>query len=174
MKQLHTLLMTMGLISALGGWSQTTESAATTNPKRELVQRLVISDARKNGRDITPQTLEAGGELLFYRRAGEDKLYLALINSKSASYTDGPIYGLTTATIPETPEDFAQETTSFRWSYTQSDGVAGTAQVSLVRVKKPQGVIYQMVVLNEVLDQWQYKGHVDGTVNLSAIQEKRN
>lgn len=174
MKQLHFLLLMVGLVASLCGWSQATVGDETSNPKRELVQRLVISDARKNGRDITPQTLEAGGELLFYRRAGEDKLYLALINSKSASYTDGPIYGLTTATIPETPEDFAQETTSFRWSYTQSDGVAGTAQVSLVRVKKPQGVIYQMVVLNEVLDQWQYKGHVDGTVNLSGIQEKRN
>jgi len=170
MKQPKSILLAVGLISALCGWSQTTVDAATSNPKRELVQRLIISDARKNGRDITPQTLEAGGELIFYRRTGDDKLYLAQINAKSATYTDGLVYGLTTATIPETTEDFAQETTTFRWSYTQSDGTTGTAQVSLVQVKKPQGVIYQMVVLNEVLDQWQYKGHIDGTVNLSAIR----
>ena len=31
-----------------------------------------------------------------------------------------------------------------------------------------------MTVLNESLDQWQYKGHVDGTVNLSVLQERRN
>jgi hypothetical protein len=99
---------------------------------------------------------------------------LALIEAKNSIQTDGVIYALTTTNTPESADSFASETTQFRWSYTQADGVSGTAQVSLVRVKKPQGVIYQMTVLNESLDQWQYKGHVDGTVNLSVLQEKRN
>jgi hypothetical protein len=150
------------------------QQAAPAQPQRELKQRLIISDARKNGRDITPAMVEKGAELIFYRRAGEDKLYLALIEAKNSIQTDGVIYALTTSNTPESADSYASETTQFRWSYTQADGVAGTAQVSLVRVKKPQGVIYQMTVLNESLDQWQYKGHVDGTMNLSVLQEKRD
>lgn len=153
--------------------AQSSQSAQAT-PSRELIQRLVISDARKNGRDITPGMVEQSAEWVFYRRAGEEKLYLAQINAKNSIQTDGLVYALTTSTTPETPDSFASETTQFRWSYTQADGAVGTAQVSLLRVKKPQGVIYQMTVLNESLDQWQYKGHVDGTVNLSVLQERRN
>jgi hypothetical protein len=146
------------------------QRAVPAEPQRELIQRLVISDARKNGRDITPTMLEEGAEWIFYRRTGEEKLYLAQTHARKKVQTDGAVYALTTQTIPESPDNYASETTQFRWSYTQVDGVVGTAQVNLVRVQKPQGVIYQMTVLNESLDQWQYKGHVDGTLNLSVLQ----
>jgi hypothetical protein len=155
MKKLF-LLITLPLLIMSKGFAQQT-----------VVAKFIITDARMNGKDITPASTAANQYLIFYTLPNDTSMYFANVLSKVGSQSYGITYDIHVYTTPATATDYETDHFTFKWSYANSyDQHKGTATVRLLKIGKPNGVAFEMTVISENLDVLEYKGYMEGTLNL--------
>lgn len=141
---------------------------------QEIVAQFQISNARKNGVDITPTILDQKGKLVIYKDV-ENNNTLCLSNfwEKKNSQSYGPVYDMKIENFPEDDENYKADIFCFQWSYTNTyDTKKGTAKVELLEVYKPQGTYFKMTIIPENLDILVYEGYVEGSLDLLVYERK--
>ena len=155
MKKLFLILLLLSLVVGKGFGQQ------------NIVAKFIITDARINGRDVTPQAAAAGEYLIFYTLPGDTTMYLANVLSKPGTQSYGITYNMNAYTTPKTATEYETDHFTFNWSYANSyDQHKGTATVKLLKIGKPSGVAFEMTIIPENLDVLEYKDFMDGTLNL--------
>lgn len=137
------------------------------NNNQETLSKFIITDASKNGNDITETILEQNGYLVFYTDA-EKNLFMANVWEKNDTQSFGRLYNTEHKKLKETYESFEADIFYFRWRYINSyDTKKGTATVELIKIYKPQGVAFKIKIVPENLDILVYKGFMQGTLDLN-------
>ena len=137
------------------------------NNNQVTLSKFIITDASKNGNDITETILEQNAYLVFYTDA-EKNLFMANIWEKNDTQSFGRLYNTEHKKLKETYESFEADIFYFRWRYINSyDTKKGTATVELIKIYKPQGVTFKITIIPENLDVLVYKGYMEGTLDLN-------
>jgi hypothetical protein len=137
------------------------------NNTQETLSKFIISDATKNGNDITETILDQNGYLVFYTK-NDNNLYMANVWQKNDTQSFGRLYNNELKKIKETYETFEADVFYFKWRYINSyNKKKGTASVELIKIYKPQGVVFKITIITENLDILVYKGYMDGTLDLN-------
>lgn len=137
------------------------------NNNQVTLSKFIITDASKNGNDITETILEQNGYLVFYTDA-EKNLFMANVWEKNDTQSFGRLYNTEHKKLKETYESFEADIFYFRWRYINSyDTKKGTATVELIKIYKPQGVTFKIKIVPENLDVLVYKGFMEGTLDLN-------
>ncbi len=137
------------------------------NNNQVTLSKFIITDASKNGNDITETILEQNAYLVFYTDA-EKNLFMANIWEKNDTQSFGRLYNTEHKKLKETYESFEADIFYFRWRYINSyDTKKGTATVELIKIYKPQGVTFKIKIVPENLDILVYKGFMEGTLDLN-------
>ena len=139
--------------------------------QEETFAKFIITDASRNGADITPHLLDAEAYSVFYSYENDDGLYMANVWPKKNSQSYGPMYSFTIEEEKHTYEDYQADYFFFNWRYINDyDKKKGTAKVSVIKIYKPQGVVYIMKMVTETLDIIVYKGYLEGSLNFSTFE----
>ena len=78
------------------------------------------------------------------------------------------MYSIKIHTNRETYETYEADVFYFNWRYVNTyDGKKGTAKVQVIKIYKPQGVVFIPKMITENLDLIIYKGYMEGTVDFS-------
>ena len=134
---------------------------------QETLSKFIISDASKNGNDITETILEQNAYIVFYTN-NDNNLYMANVWSKNNSQSFGRLYNTKHKKLKETYDSFEADIFYFRWRYINSyDTKKGTATIELIKIYKPQGVTFKIKIVPENLDVLVYKGFMEGTLDLN-------
>jgi hypothetical protein len=137
------------------------------NNNQVTLSKFIITDASKNGNDITETIFEQNGYLVFYTDA-EKNLFMANVWKKNDTQSFGRLYNTEHKKLKETYESFEADIFYFRWRYINSyDTKKGTATVELIKIYKPQGVTFKIKIVPENLDVLVYKGFMEGTLDLN-------
>lgn len=133
-----------------------------------------VRDARNNGDDITPQMLSENESLMFYKSSDSDDIMLSNFCEKSESQSYGAIYSIVKGENPDKEEENKSELYTFYWSYVNTyDNKKGTAEVKLLLVYKPRGTYFEFTILPENLDEFIYKGQMEGDLLLLEYNIKK-
>ena len=127
---------------------------------------FIITDARRNDQDITEWALSNGAKIVFYiPEEFPGEVYMANYMSVANTQSWGRTYEMNKEHFDETETTFETDVFTFKWSYQNSyDTKKGTAQVSLTKIFKPQGVVVSIRMITESLDVLDYKGFLKGTL----------
>jgi hypothetical protein len=88
--------------------------------------------------------------------------------SKRNTQSFGRLYSSEHASLKESYDKYKADIFYFNWRYINDyDSKKGTAKVRLVKIYKPQGVIFSCTVIPEDLDVLEYKGYMNGTLDFS-------
>lgn len=158
MKTKHLTLLILSLLqfSFSFGQGQTT------------VAKFIITDASKNGIDMTPIALVNEAYIVFYTSDNDGLIYMANVWPNSDSQSFGPMYAFESEKLSETYETYEVDIFYFNWRYANTyDNKKGTAKVEVVKIYKPQGVAFIITIIPENLDIIVYKGYMEGTINFS-------
>lgn len=150
----------------VGNKQKPSEQASPSNPR--VIETLIITDARKNGIDISEQYADESGCLTIYSFKGDERTYLSnkLPDSNDQSY--GHIYNMQSETFPESADMHKTQVAAFKWSYVNSfDAHKGTATVSISKVFKSIGTSFIFNLVTESLDEYEFKGYVKGSLNFN-------
>ena len=127
---------------------------------------FIITDARKNNEDITEWALNNGNKIVFYiPEEFPGEVYMANYLTVAETQSWGRTYDMSKEHYDETDTSYETDVYTFKWSYQNSyDTKKGTAQVSLTKVFKPQGVVVSIQMITESLDILDYKGYLNGSL----------
>lgn len=132
-----------------------------------VIAKFVVLDARKNHADVTKFYTTNNSYFVFYTTA-DKRIYFGSVVSKANQQSYGEISELTRSSTPQTPTDYSTTVFDFKWSYSNSyDNHQGTATVHLVKIDKPAGIAFELRVIPENLDILEYKGFMEGSLNLN-------
>lgn len=135
--------------------------------KPKIISKLIISDAKENDIDITEHILDQQAYLAFYTEDGKN-LSMANVWVKNATNSFGHIFDKKYHKSEETSTEFETHIMSFKWSYQNSYNTKrGTANVELTIIHKPIGKAFIITIIPEDLDVLQYKGYIEGSLDLN-------
>ncbi len=139
--------------------------------QQTTIAKFIITDASKNGTDITPTILNQGAFIAFYTSDNDGILYMANVWPKNESQSFGPLYSSKTTSYNETYETYKADLFNFKWRYINDYNTKkGTANVEMVKIYKPQGIAFILEIIPENLDVLVYKGYMEGSVDFSAFK----
>ncbi|PSJ71771.1 hypothetical protein C7N43_37650 [Sphingobacteriales bacterium UPWRP_1] len=134
--------------------------------QQETLAQFIITDARINDVDYTEHYVSSGGYIVFYET--DDDLYMANVLDIENTQSYGRLYSMNVQEIDETDENYAAEIYTFRWSYINDyDTKKGTATVQLTKIFKPRGVAFICKIIPENLDELEYRGFMEGSIDFS-------
>lgn len=135
-----------------------------------VIAKFIISDASKNGYDITKYVLENEVYTVFYTSGNDGHTYMANVWPKSDSQSFGRLISVEHESFEETSENYAFDIFDFTWSYINSyDKKRGTAKVQVVKIYKPLGVAFTLKIVSENLDIIIYKGFMEGSIDFNMF-----
>lgn len=133
---------------------------------QKIVAKFITTDVTINGVNVTPIYLSENAYIVFYTDGNDSQTYMANVWSKSKSQSYGIIYSMKTNKKKETYETYETDIFHFNWQYINTyDNKTGTAKVQLIKVYKPQGIIFTIKIIPENLDLLIYKGYMEGSLN---------
>lgn len=134
--------------------------------QQSVIAKFVVQTAQRNHVDYSQFYTGNNAYFVFYITA-DKKVYFGSIISKTNEQSYGAISELTHTSTPETGKDYASDTFSFKWAYSNSyDNHQGTATVKLVKVDKPGGKAFTLKIIPETLDLLEYTGYMEGSLKL--------
>jgi hypothetical protein len=134
--------------------------------KQETLAKFIITESTQNGYDNTAFDIDRGGYFVFYNNVDKEP-YFANIAGNSEDQSFGRTINMKSETIKETSTSFKANVFNFRWKYFNTyDNATGYATVQFTKIYKPQGVIFELVMILPNLDKLTYKGYMDGTLDL--------
>lgn len=157
-RNLISVCISFFILLSLSGYSQEIKTLA----------KFMINDARLNKNDYTELYVKAGGYIVFYVD-GNDNFCMAnvLPNKNSQSY--GRLYSSKHEEV-ETAEKYKADYFHYKWSYVNTyDDKKGTADVILIKTYKPLGVTFACTIISESLEEAEYKGFMEGTIDFSKF-----
>jgi len=132
-----------------------------------VIAKFVVLDARNNHTDVTQFYTSNKSYFVFYLTP-DKRVYFGSIVSKSNQQSYGEISELEQSSAPQTQTAYSTHTFDFKWSYSNSyDNHQGTAKVHLVKIDKPAGIAFELRIIPENLDILEYKGFMEGSLNLN-------
>jgi len=136
---------------------------------QKTVAKFVISDARLNKLDRTEYYLKAGAYIVFYFDNDSIPCMANVMpNKKTQSF--GKLFANKHKGENATCDGYAADYFSYKWSYKNDyDNKEGTSDVNLVKIYKPQGVIFTCTIITENLDVLVYKGYLEGSIDFSKF-----
>lgn len=97
----------------------------------------------------------------------DKKVFFGSVVSETNQQSYGEISELTHSATSETGKEYASDSFSFKWAYSNSyDNHQGTATVKLVKIDKPGGKAFTLKIIPETLDLLEYTGYMEGSLNL--------
>jgi hypothetical protein len=133
---------------------------------QETLAKFIITESTKNGYDNTAFDIDRGGYFVFYINK-DNKLCFGNIAEHTELQSFGLLIGMKIDKIDETATTFKTDIYNYRWKYYNNyDNATGYATVQCVKIYKPQGVIFELVMILPNLDKLTYKGYMDGTLDL--------
>ena len=137
--------------------------------QQKTLAKFIITDASLNKNDVTETYLDAGGYIVFYTN-DEGNLYMANVMSERDTQSFGRLYSSEHSELKETYDKYEADIFYFNWSYKNDyDSKIRTAKVKLVKIYKPQGIIFSCIIIPENLDILEYKGYMEGSVDFSKF-----
>lgn len=141
-------------------------NGALYSQKRDVLAKFIITDARVNGNDATPQLVSNRAYTVIFKDEGDDKLHMSNVWEKAGSESYGVIYSFKRVGKSEIIDGYERDTYHFNWSYNNTyDDKKGTAKVELIKIYKPQGIAFSLKMVTESLDVTVYKGYMEGSLN---------
>lgn len=135
-----------------------------------VIAKFIITDASKNGYDITSYILENKAYTIFYNSGNDGNIYMANVWPKSDSQSFGRLISVEHESFEETSENYAFDIFNFTWSYINTyDKKRGTAKVQVVKIYKPLGIAFTMKIVPENLDILIYKGFMEGSIDFNMF-----
>lgn len=132
--------------------------------------RFIITDATFNGEDATPEVVKNKAYTVFYTFRGKEEVYMANYFSEADSQSFGLLYDSNLEVFEETDEEYKTDVLTSSWRYTNDyDDKKGTAKIKLIKIYKPQGIIFELTIIAENLDLMVYKGYMEGSLDFSLI-----
>ncbi len=136
--------------------------------RQETLAKFIIIDASINGIDVTSTLLANEAYIVFYTSDNDGLIYMANVFPKSNSQSYGSMYSVETQKKRETYETYATDIFYFNWRYINTyDNTKGIAKVQMIKVYKPQGVVFVIKFIFENQDIIIYKGYMEGTIDFS-------
>ena len=158
LKRFASLAVVITLFITLGSFT------ASAQNKQNPV-KFNILEAKLNNVDATDWYLKAGAYTVFYI-SDDGSFCMANVCPNENSQSYGPISMWEEQVIPETENSWEANIFSFRWSYRNSyDTKTGSAMCQLVKIYKPNAVIYELKIVTESMDTLLFKGYMDGSVD---------
>ena len=143
-------------------------STIASGQQQETLARFIISDAKMNDTDITPEVLANKAFIVFYKGGTHGQLFMANVWPVADTQSHGPIYAIESRSTKETYDSYAADVFHFNWRYQNTyDTNKGTATVQVIKIYKPQGVAFVIKIIPEDLDVLVYKGYMDGSLDRS-------
>lgn len=145
-------------------------TAQQKTSKKTTPVRYIITESKINEVDRTEFDLNREGFLSFVELKETGEFNLVNSSAINDEFSYGPISKLEFSETEETEEEYRSDTVEFNWHYYNSyDDVSGYASVKLIRVFKPQGIIFTMIIVLTNLDVIEYSGYVEGSVNFDKL-----
>lgn len=130
-----------------------------------------IIDARQNGEDITDSVLKEKYSYVFYKIPESDTVQFAYLSGLNDSQTYGPIYLVTKEINSNNARKEEIIVYNFFWSYNYTQYIdKGTVKVKLLVAYKPQGKYFELHMKFENLEEYVFKGKMDGDLSFLDIQ----
>jgi len=138
---------------------------------RKEIAKFVITNASKNGTDLTPYYQESGAYLIFYTSGNDRLINMANVFPKLNSQSYGPIYAGKSSLIAETAIKYKVDILFFKWHFINSyNEKTGIDNVEVTKIYKPFGIAFTIKIIPENLDILIYNGYMDGSVDFSAFK----
>jgi len=136
--------------------------------RQKTLAKFIITDATINGEDVTPILLANNAYIVFYTSDDDGLIYMANVFPESNAQIYGAIYSAESQTQRETYETYAADIFYFNWRYINIyDNKKGTVKVEMIKIYKPQGVVFAIKMIPENLGIIVYKGYMEGTLYFS-------
>ena len=133
--------------------------------QQEVLAKFIITNATRNGLDVTQVYQESGSYLVFYSSNNDGDIYMANVAGNLGTQSFGRLFGFETERFLETEDMFEYDLYSYKWNYINNyNDINGTATVGLMKVYKPQGVAFMCRIITEGLDILEYKGYMEGSL----------
>lgn len=138
----------------------------TLSQKQETLSKFIITESTINGKDKTDFDINRGGYFVFYKN---DKNELCFANyskyTKDQSY--GRVHNLSVKKQKESSSSYKSDIFNYRWKYYNTyDANTGYATITLIKIYKPQGIAFSLRMILPNLDVSNYKGYMEGSLNL--------
>lgn len=133
--------------------------------------RFIITDATFNGEDVTPTVVKSKGYTVFYTFKGKEEIYMANYLSEDDTQSYGLLYDSNLEQFEETEDEYKTDFLTSSWRYVNDyDEKKGTAKIQLIKIYKPQGIIFELKIIAENLDVMIYKGYMEGSLDFSKFK----
>lgn len=134
--------------------------------QQTVVAKFIIQTAQRNHTDLSQFYTSNNAYFVFYITADKN-VYFGSIVSKANQQSYGAISELEHTSTPETGKEYATDSFSFKWAYSNSyDNKQGTATVKLVKIDKPGGKAFTLKIIPDNLDLLEYTGYMEGSLKL--------
>ena len=134
----------------------------------KTLAKFRITEATDDGQDVTEWYYNRGQQIVFYL-CDDGSLCLSNFSERENEQSYGGLTSLgKVETLPETRTTFKIDIFKFRWNYFNTyDSKRGWATVSMYKIYKPQGVVFNMKVALSNLNIMKYKGYMEGSIDFS-------
>lgn len=144
-------------------------------PKQETLANLQINGASENGIDITSLVVNRDYYLSLFKSENSNNLQFAIVCESDDSQSYGLIYSIKKETHTPAVANSKSELYSFYWSYNNTyDTETGTAKIKLLVVYEPNNTLYTLSMQYENLEEYVYKGFIDGDLTSLDCETKDN
>jgi hypothetical protein len=133
--------------------------------QQETLARFRITEAKLGNTDASQYYFNRKQYFAFY--VNEDKeMMMANVSGTTDEQSYGRLYSMDMKEEEETDQHYKTQTFSFRWNYHNNyDKETGYASVALIKIYKPQGVIFVLRMVLPNLEVSEYKGYMEGTID---------
>ena len=144
--------------------------AFSVSAQQEILAKFAITESTENGRDNTAFDLERGGYFVVYKKDSET--FLANVASVWNQQSYGKLYQLKAETIAETQTQYKTDIFNFRWKFYNSyDDETGYATIKMIKIYKPQGIIFNLEMILPNLDVLTYHGYMESSLNFNDFEK---
>lgn len=134
--------------------------------QQTIVAKFIIQTAMRNHNDLSKFYTGNNAYFVFYITP-DKQVFFGSIVSKADQQSYGAISELVHTSTPENDKEYATDTFSFKWAYSNSyDNKQGTATVKLVKIDKPGGTAFTIKIIPDTLDLLEYTGYMEGSLKL--------
>jgi hypothetical protein len=150
-------------------------NAQDNNDKQQDIANFQIKEASENGKDITSLVVNRDYYLSLYKSENSNNIYFSVICESDDSQSYGSIYSIKHETLPDSEINSKSELYSFYWSYNNTyNAETGTAKIKLLIVYEPTITLYTLRMQYENLEEYVYKGFIEGDISSLACETKDN
>lgn len=144
-------------------------------PKQETLANFKINEASENGKDNTTLVVKRDYYLSLYKSENLNNLYFSVICESDDSQSYGSIYSIKHESFPDSEINSKSELYSFYWSYNNTFNTeTGTAKINLLVVYEPNITLYTLRMQYENLEEYVYKGFIEGDLSSLDYDIKDN